>query len=94
MREHFDVDSQCARDATRLQETGRPRFLNSDIKNHLCPNPPQPAVIATSVDFDQDGALSRDFLLRRGRCCEEGCRNCPYGFGAANKRPAIPPSVS
>lgn len=30
--------------------------------------------------FDEDGALSRDFLLRRGFCCENGCKNCPYGF--------------
>ena len=44
---------------------------------------PDPAVpIATSADFDPDGALSRDYLLRRGHCCREGCRNCPYGFVA------------
>jgi cobyric acid synthase CobQ len=30
--------------------------------------------------FDGDGALSREFLLHRGYCCENGCRNCPYGF--------------
>jgi hypothetical protein len=30
--------------------------------------------------FDEDGALSRAFLLRRGFCCENGCKNCPYGF--------------
>lgn len=30
--------------------------------------------------FDADGALSREFLLARGYCCREGCRNCPYGF--------------
>lgn len=30
--------------------------------------------------FDADGALSREFLLRRGYCCENGCRNCPYGY--------------
>ncbi len=40
------------------------------------------APIATPADFDPDGALSRDYLLRRGRCCQEGCRNCPYGFVA------------
>lgn len=37
--------------------------------------------------FDEDGALSREFLLQRGYCCENGCRNCPYGF-----RPAAPPA--
>ncbi|MEO7950879.1 MAG: DUF5522 domain-containing protein [Spartobacteria bacterium] len=40
------------------------------------------ALIATLADFDENGALTRDFLLRRGRCCQEGCRNCPYGFVA------------
>lgn len=43
--------------------------------------PPAPGEI-----FDESGALSRDYLLRRGYCCENGCRNCPYGF-----RPAVEP---
>jgi hypothetical protein len=29
--------------------------------------------------FDADGALSREYLLHRGTCCGNGCRNCPYG---------------
>ncbi len=29
--------------------------------------------------FDADGALSRAFLIRRGFCCDLGCKNCPYG---------------
>lgn len=33
-----------------------------------------------STVFDADGALSREFLLQRGYCCGNGCRNCPYGF--------------
>lgn len=24
--------------------------------------------------------MSKWYLLRRGYCCENGCRNCPYGF--------------
>jgi hypothetical protein len=28
--------------------------------------------------FDADGALTADFLLARGYCCANGCRNCPY----------------
>ena len=28
--------------------------------------------------FDENGALSRGFLLARGYCCGNGCRNCPY----------------
>jgi len=37
-------------------------------------------IVATPADFDEHGALTRDFLLRRGNCCQEGCRNCPYRF--------------
>lgn len=22
--------------------------------------------------------LSREFLLNRGKCCNSGCKNCPY----------------
>jgi hypothetical protein len=28
--------------------------------------------------FDEDGALTRAFLIARGYCCGNGCRNCPY----------------
>lgn len=28
--------------------------------------------------FDEDGALTREFLLSRGICCESNCKNCPY----------------
>jgi len=39
-----------------------------------------------SIDiFDADGALTREFLLDRGYCCQNGCRNCPYGF----RKPAV-----
>ena len=24
--------------------------------------------------------LTASYLLKRGYCCESGCRNCPYGF--------------
>jgi uncharacterized protein (TIGR00290 family) len=32
--------------------------------------------------FDEDGALTREYLLKRGSCCGHGCRNCPYGHEA------------
>lgn len=28
--------------------------------------------------FDEDGALTAAFLISRGYCCGNGCRNCPY----------------
>jgi len=37
-----------------------------------------------NVDFywDKSGLmiLTKDYLLKRGSCCENGCRHCPYGF--------------
>jgi hypothetical protein len=32
--------------------------------------------------YFEDGlmVLTARYLLRRGYCCEQGCRNCPYGF--------------
>jgi len=33
--------------------------------------------------FDADGALTREFLIRRGSCCHNGCRNCPYPSAAS-----------
>ena len=41
------------------------------------PEPPLPPGVPL---FDADGALSCEFLLHRGYCCENGCRNCPYDF--------------
>ena len=35
--------------------------------------------------FDQDGALTRDYLLSRGSCCGNNCRNCPYNHEAVPK---------
>lgn len=40
--------------------------------------------------LDADGALSREFLLHRGYCCGNGCRNCPYGFRRLAESPAEP----
>lgn len=45
------------------------------------------------IDFiyDEKGLmiLTRQYLLKRGRCCQSGCQNCPYGY--ANKaNPDIP----
>jgi hypothetical protein len=45
--------------------------------------PPENETPQGPEQFDADGALSREFLLARGHCCSERCRNCPYGFSPA-----------
>ena len=36
--------------------------------------------------FDQDGlfVFTREFHLKRGYCCKNGCRHCPYGEEKVN----------
>ena len=33
--------------------------------------------------FNENGFMvfTAAYLLKRGYCCESGCRHCPYGFG-------------
>jgi len=34
-------------------------------------------------DFYREGpyiVFTEKYLLKRGYCCESGCRHCPYGF--------------
>lgn len=30
--------------------------------------------------------FTSEYLLKRGYCCESGCRHCPYGFNLENKK--------
>lgn len=42
----------------------------------------EPKTFVEGHDFYfEDGlmVLTRRYLLSRGFCCENGCRNCPYG---------------
>ncbi|MGI8890389.1 MAG: DUF5522 domain-containing protein [Chthoniobacterales bacterium] len=66
--------------AGKLKSTPTKSNCYDQIGDPTDPIPPHERVCATPGDFEPDGALSRDFLLRRGRCCQEGCRHCPYGF--------------
>jgi uncharacterized protein (TIGR00290 family) len=38
--------------------------------------------------FDADGALTREYLLSRGYCCGNRCRNCPYNWQAVEEQPS------
>lgn len=37
--------------------------------------------------YVEDGlfVFTSAFLLKRGYCCESGCRHCPYGYSPANR---------
>ena len=42
----------------------------------------QPLLVEGEDYYVDNGlmVLTARYLLRRGYCCEQGCRNCPYGF--------------
>jgi len=29
--------------------------------------------------------FTEQYHLKRGYCCQSGCRHCPYGYGAKNR---------
>ncbi len=34
----------------------------------------------TYLDLDGRTVFTEQYLLKRGYCCENNCRHCPYGF--------------
>ena len=46
---------------------------------------PERRPLVEGVDFYREGAyvvFTEAYHLRRGSCCESGCRHCPYGAEA------------
>ena len=46
-------------------------------------------MLVEGVDFYYENGLmvlTKDFLLRRGKCCKNGCQNCPYDFIIENRQ--------
>jgi hypothetical protein len=42
--------------------------------------------LVEGVDYYFENGLmvfTREYHLKRGYCCQSGCRNCPYGFSKA-----------
>ena len=45
------------------------------------PPPPARAPLVEGMDYTVEGGrwvFTAAYLLRRGYCCESGCRHCPY----------------
>jgi hypothetical protein len=49
----------------------------------------QPLVENEDFYFNEQGLMvfTERYHLKRGHCCQSGCRHCPYGF----KKPAVKP---
>jgi len=62
-----------------MSPTEKPSDKDQDA---IGPTPP-----VEGEDYYLEGGLmvfTERFLLRRGFCCESGCRHCPYGFIKSN----------
>lgn len=59
------------------------------------PGAEPPSLIEGRDYYIERGAwvFTREFLLRRGKCCSSGCRHCPYR-DQANKTPPEAAEVS
>jgi uncharacterized protein DUF5522 len=47
------------------------------------PEEQQQPNLVEGEDFYREGpyiVFTAKYLLKRGYCCESGCRHCPYGF--------------
>ncbi|MDX1666479.1 MAG: DUF5522 domain-containing protein [Saprospiraceae bacterium] len=59
--------------------------MSSDKKDDKKPSPGR---LEEGLDYYLENGkyvFTRHFLLRRGYCCESGCRHCPYGFSAGEE---------
>ena len=48
-----------------------------------------PPKLEEGRDYYFEGSLmvfTSAFLLKRGFCCESGCRHCPYGYSKEDER--------
>lgn len=61
--------------------------MNEDDDDNISERAETPRTLVEGVDFYyEDGlmVLTSKYLVERGYCCENGCRNCPYGYVPLN----------
>lgn len=53
----------------------------------LPPDPPMPRQYLEVIEgedyyYDESGEMvfTEKYLTKRGRCCQSGCKHCPYGY--------------
>jgi hypothetical protein len=58
------------------------------------PSEPQPALEPEDYYFEGPNLVfTAAYHLKRGYCCNSGCRHCPYGFKAAGALAVPDPAV-
>jgi hypothetical protein len=57
---------------------------------------PKPAPALEPEDYYYEGeflVFTAAYHLKRGYCCESGCRHCPYGNGPAQQTQSTKPQA-
>ena len=57
--------------------------MNEPVDETIDPEDAEVRPLVEGDDYYLEGGLlvfTAAFLLRRGYCCESGCRHCPYGY--------------
>lgn len=53
------------------------------------PDAPNPPLTPDDFYFNEDGLMvfTETYLRKRGFCCRNGCKHCPYGFRRGENPP-------
>lgn len=53
-------------------------------------------VLGKDYTLTENGLVifTAEYLLKKGKCCESGCLNCPYGFNHLKIDPLTPQELS
>ncbi len=66
--------------------------MTEEKDNDEGPEAPSPESFIENIDYytDAEGlmVLTAKYLLRRGFCCHQGCRHCPYPQESPKKAPS------
>src|SRR2546421_11385458 len=81
-------DEETRRRGEKGDTRARPDFASPRLPVPLSPRlpvPSSPSPLKEGEDFYREGAVivfTARYHLKRGYCCESGCRHCPYRTGA------------
>lgn len=68
-------------------ESPREEVVPNKVASDLSPTPV--AQLVAGEDYYWEGpymVMTAKYLIKRGYCCESGCRHCPYGFKRRSRK--------
>ena len=84
------ADQDCLCPECLGQAISRPSHEGTNIPASIDSNTNSLPALIEGKDYYCEGStivFTAHYLLRRGYCCESGCRHCPYETARVNNRP-------